>query len=280
MAKFEFNGKSFYIDGRLKEQLEKKIIPYLKRKDKDVVFIVDGMERSGKSVFAMQIGAFASSLLGSKFDLSCVCMAPDEWKKKIENADKNQVVIYDEAHRGMASRRALSEINKILIDLMMEMGQKNLFVIVVLPTFFMLDKYPALFRARGLFHIYEKGNQRGFWTYFNQKYKLKLYMKGKREFNYNCMRWPGFRGRFYDQYTLIEEEYRKKKADAFKTRVTSPRVERWLGQRDILLWILHKELNIGSPKLSRLLKSYNFDISRQGINVVLAKFRAKQKKVD
>ena len=54
---------------------------------------------------------------------------------------KNEVVIYDEAHRGMASARSLSEINKILKDLMMEMGQRNLFVVIVLPTIFLLDKY-------------------------------------------------------------------------------------------------------------------------------------------
>jgi len=53
MAKFEFKGKTYYIDGGLQDQLVKKIVPELSKKDKDRVVIVDGRERSGKSVFGM-----------------------------------------------------------------------------------------------------------------------------------------------------------------------------------------------------------------------------------
>ena len=121
MAQFEFNGRTFFIDNRLKAQLDAKVIPDLKRRDKDAVFAVDGPERTGKSVFTMGFAAYIASVLGTEFDLSNICMDPNEFRNKIEKSKKNQVIIYDEAHRGMASTRALSEINKILKDLMMEM---------------------------------------------------------------------------------------------------------------------------------------------------------------
>ena len=122
MATFEFNGKTFYIDGRLKRQFDSKIIPDLKKRDKDCVFIIEGKERVGKSKFADIIAAYFASELKTEYDLSNVCMAPIEFRNKIMSAKKGQTIIYDEAHRGMASARALSEINNILKDLMMEMG--------------------------------------------------------------------------------------------------------------------------------------------------------------
>ncbi len=276
MAGFEINGKNFYIDGRLKQELDSKIIPLLKKKDKDVVFIVDGEERSGKSVFSMNIGGYVAQQLGTKFNNTNVCMTPDEWRHKIENSDKNEVVIYDEAHRGMGSRRALSEINNILIDLMMEMGQRNLFAIVVLPTFFMLDKYPALYRAKGLFHIYERKGRRGFWVYYNQKKKLKLYQGGKKEFNYNCMKYPGFRGKFFDQYTIDEEGYRKKKGEAFKERKEDTKISKeskYLNQRDKLIWILHKKVKIGSITLAKIMKEHDIELKHARLREILSEMR-------
>jgi len=275
MAKFNFNGKSFYIDNRLKIQLDSKVLPDLQKKDKDVVFVVDGKERAGKSVYAMLIGAYAASYFNSKFDLSNVCMAPEEFRSKIEHASKNEVVIYDEAHRGMASARALSEINNILKDLMMEMGQRNLFVIIILPTFFLLDRYATLFRSRGLFHIYENKGRRGFWVYFNEKNKQTLYMRGKKEFNYNCMRYPRFRGRFYNQYTLDEDKYREKKANSFKSKPRITRAEHYMEQRDKLLCFLHKKYKLSSISLEKELKKMKVALKQRQIREILAKNKEK-----
>lgn len=254
MVVVNYKGKDFYIDGGLKIQLDKKVLPQLQKKDKDVVFIVDGEERAGKSVFAMQLAGYAASYFGTEYNLDNVCLNPVEFKTKIENANKNEVVIYDEAHRGMASARSLSEVNNILKDLMMEMGQRNLFVVIVLPTFFLLDKYAALFRARGLFHIYENRNRRGFWVYFNKKHKLKLYMKGRKEFNYNCMKYPGFRGRFYDQYVIDEEGYREKKGQSFKVRAKITKEDVYSKEVTLLLWILRKECGLNSKQIIDLMK--------------------------
>ena len=87
MAHFEFKGKQFYIDGRLKEQIDTKVIPDLSRRDMDVVFLVDGKERSGKSVFAMVHGAYIASRLGTDFNLSNICLTPKEFRKRIIDAD-------------------------------------------------------------------------------------------------------------------------------------------------------------------------------------------------
>jgi hypothetical protein len=274
MVNFEFNGKSFYIDGILKKQLDTKVLPELQKKDKDVVFIVDGKERSGKSKFADIVGCYAATFFKRPYDLSNVCLSPEEFRSRIQNAHKNDTVIYDEAHRGMGSRRALSEINNILVDLMMEMGQRNLFVIVVLPTFFMLDRYPALYRARGLFHIYEKKGTRGFWCYFNEKAKLKLYINGKKLLNYNCMRWPKFRGRFYNQFAVDEDAYREKKAKNFNDKPRITRAETYMDQRDKLLYCLYNEFGeLSASKIRMILKKYRFPLKERTILEIIKKMR-------
>ena len=270
MATFEFKGKTFYIDGRLKRQLDSKIIPDLKKRDKDCVFIIEGKERTGKTKFSDILAAYVASKLGTEYNLSNMCMSPQEFRNKIMSSKKGQPVIYDEAHRGMASARALSEINNILKDLMMEMGQKNLFVLINLPTFFLLDKYAALFRARGVFHIYERKGKRGYWVFFNEKKKLILYMKGKKEFNYNCMRWPRFRGRFYNQYAVDEQEYRKKKALSFKQRPRITRAEAYKAQRDSLFWYMNKKLDINQTKIAEISEEMNIVIKRNTISEIIA----------
>lgn len=276
MATFEFNGKTIYIDGRLKEKLEKLIFPELQKKDKDAVFIVDGKERSGKSKFSDALGAYAAYFMKSHYGLDSVCMTPFEFKSKVMQANKNDVIIYDEAHRGMGSRRALSEINNILIDLMMEMGQKNLFVIIVLPTFFMLDRYPALYRARGLFHVYERGKSRGFWVYFNTKRKERLYLLGKKMLNYNCMRWPPFKGRFTGVWAIDEEAYRRKKANSFKEKPRETKMEVYMEQRNAILYLLDQSLNEpGSRKLVRLLEPVGVAIKERQIREILEVMRGK-----
>jgi hypothetical protein len=272
MANFEFNGKSFYIDNNLKRQLDNNIIPELSKEYKDILFVIDGKERSGKSKFGDILGVYAAICLKTKYGIDNICMTPEEFKKRVENANNNDVVIYDEAHRGMGSRRSLSEINNILVDLMMEMGQKNLFVIIILPTFFMLDKYPALYRARGLFHVYERKHKRGFWVYFNERDKLKLYRLGKKEFNYNCMHYPKFRGRFFNQYAVDKKVYIEKKKKSFENRIRLTRAETFKHDRDIVLYAFYKEMHTSERNMIKTLKKYGKTISKGNLSEILSNF--------
>ncbi len=275
MAFYKINGRTNYIDNRLKAQLDSKIIPDLKKRDKDNVFLVDGAERIGKSVFTQSPAGYIVSSLDNKFDMGNICMTPEEFRKKIENANKNDVVIYDEAHRGMGSAGALSEINRILTDLMMEMGQKNLCVFIVMPTFFLLQKYTALFRSRGLFHIYERNNKRGYWVYFNQKNKLRLYKGGKKEFNYHCIKWPRFRGRFFNKYIVDEEEYRKKKAESFKrsSQDRNTKAEKYILHRNQLLYGIYKEYGLSLADLAKFCNMNGVQLKKTQISLIIAKFK-------
>lgn len=215
---------NFYMDGFVKSNLD--IAKNVIKKDWDMLFIVDGSEGSGKSVFAMQAGVYCDPTL----NLDRVVFTPQDFRKTIINAKPYQTVIYDEAYTGLSSRATMSLINRTLISMLAEIRQKNLFVFVVMPCFFDLDKYVALWRARGLFHIYTGDNfQRGYLAFYNSDRKKDLYINGKKFYSYFKPK-ANFIGKFVNYFPVDEKEYRKKKSESLiarekKQEETAKRIE-------------------------------------------------------
>ena len=262
--KVEKKEKNLYVDNRLYNDIETKLKPKIKRKDFDWVWIVDGSEGSGKSVLAQQL----AKIVDPTFDIDRMCMTPNEFTKAILGAKKGQCVVFDEAFTGLSSRASLTEMNKLLVSLMMEMRQKNLAVIIVMPTFFLLDRYVALFRARGLFHVYLKAGKRGRWIYFNNRKKKLLYILGKKLFDYSKPK-SQFRGRFSDQYTINEQAYRTKKGKSLMDKSRSTRAETYKTQRDTLFWIIYKKLKLNQLQIAKLCKENGFKIERNTISDIV-----------
>jgi len=137
------------------EQVRERVVNH----DADFVIVIDGEEGSGKSVLAQQL----ASVLDPNFNIDKICFNAEEFMKAIR--DKNRIagdcIVLDEAFSGLNSRQSLSKINRAVVGLATEMRQLNLFVIIVLPSFFDLDRYFALWRCRALFHVYlnKKGNR-------------------------------------------------------------------------------------------------------------------------
>ncbi len=198
----------FSMDGYLKKNLgmAKEVV----KKDWDMVFVVDGAEGSGKSVLAMQCAYYCDETI----DMDRICFTPKEFKDAILNAEQYQAVVYDEAYTGLSSRAAMSLINRTLVRMLAEIRQKNLFVFVVMPTFFDLDKYVALWRSRALIHVYTKENfARGYLSFFNIDRKKTLFLMGKKFYSYSATK-ANFIGRFPNFYTVDEVAYRKKKKES------------------------------------------------------------------
>jgi hypothetical protein len=131
MVMVQRGGYEYYVDDWLKNRVETRVVPLLQKKDQDYIIIVDGPERSGKSTFTAQ----TAKLIDPTFDVSRMCFSPDEFRNAILNASKGQVVVFDEAWRGFSNKSTLSEVNRILVSMMMEMGQKNLCVFIVVSYF-------------------------------------------------------------------------------------------------------------------------------------------------
>ena len=243
----------YFIDDRLKKNLDNRVIPALEQQDKDYVLWVDGREGSGKSWFAFQIGKAVDPSL----NLSRVVFSPEEFRLAIFKAKKGQCIIYDEAFTGYSSRSSLSPVNRVLVSLAMQMRQKNLFIIIVLPTIFLLDKYMAMFRTKGLFHVFESKGRRGYFRFYNSRVKKYLILAGQKTMSYKHKTVKTtFRGNFYGKFALGDEkvlkEYLKKKEkalmDSEKTSMTSSQV-RFKEQRDLLIFLIRKQMKLSYRQL-------------------------------
>lgn len=273
---------TYYMDNRMLKNLEEKVIPALEKKDKDRVIVIDGAEGSGKSTFAFQIGKKVDPTL----DLSRVVFNADDFREAVYKAKKGQCIIYDEAFTGLSSRSSLSGINRALVSLMMQMRQKNLCVIIVLPTFFLLDKYVALFRTVALIHVYEVKGRRGYFRVYARKAKKLLFLLGKQTYSYQHKKiHTPFKGRFYGVFALgdekEEQKYRAKKARALEDTEKEPMTAgqvKYREQRDVILYLLRKNSKLTYKSLAEMLKDYDLDFSFQQIRNICVKFGDKEDK--
>lgn len=267
---------SYSMDDRLKKNLDERVIPALSKQDKDYVVCVDGREGAGKSYFAFQLGKYVDPSL----NLKRVVFSPDDFREAILRAKKGQCIIYDEAFTGFSSRSSLSPVNRVLVSLSMQMRQKNLFIIIVLPTIFLLDKYMAMFRTKGLFHVFESRGVRGYFKFYNSRVKKYLILAGQKTMSYNHKKVrTSFRGRFYGKFALGDDNvlaaYLKKKekslADSEKTSMSSAQVK-FREQRDLLIWLFRKYTKLTYKEIAEVLFDYDFSMSLEQVSKICAKF--------
>lgn len=91
LVPIEIDGEqdNLYVDNKLYHAIETIIRPKVQRKDQDLVWIIDGGERKGKSVFAMQL----AKILDPSFNLDKICMTPEEFTKAVMKAKKGDCVL-------------------------------------------------------------------------------------------------------------------------------------------------------------------------------------------
>ena len=201
----------FAMDGYHKTNLD--VAKDVVKKDWDMIFIYDGAEGAGKSVKAMQDAFYCDTTL----NIDRIVFNDEDFKKVILSSQKYQSIVYDEAYGGLGSRAAMSTVNKAIVQMLTVIRERNLFIFIVLPTFFDLDKYVALWRSRALIHIYaHDGFQRGFFKFYNNERKKIMYVAGKKYYDYRKGK-PNFIGRFSKKYVIDEDEYRKKKRETSLT---------------------------------------------------------------
>ena len=220
----KYSKDGVYMDGYLKSNLD-----YLEKSlhnDYDLFIAIDGRERFGKTTIGAQIAYY----LDSTYNLSRCVFTADQFMEAVAKAKPFLAIVFDEAHGYLGSRQSMSKFNRMLIKVMSEMGSKNLIVIIILPNFFELDKYPAIHRTSCLINVH----QRGSFKLFNYEKKKQLYLKGKRFYAYNVS--ANFHGKFTKWFPLDKEEYqRKKDKSVIEDQTINNREKRWLSHRDNLV---------------------------------------------
>ena len=246
------------------------------------------VHNSGKSLWTIQQSAYIDPTFIERFmnDEPAICFTPEETleaiKKTTSTSKITKCIMFDEAFRGLSSRSVLSKTNKIIVQALMEMGQKNLVLFIVLPSFFLLDSYPAVLRSNALIHI-ERPKQRS--TQSGRNFKVYNYSKkawlrstGKLAWNYPVK--TKFRGRFFGKYPggeEFEKKYRDikhKQLQTLETTINSKadmgiRERRYITQRNICLKWLFETLCLSQPKFVKLLNEKGFELSKPGFHSIL-----------
>ena len=223
MTLVDINGVR--VDRIVAEQLP-EIKNQVLNRDRDKHLLIDGREGSGKSVFAMQL----AKALDNDFNIDKIAFSADGFIKliKSDKIKKGDCILLDEAFSAASARASLSQINRAMMTVATEMRQLNLFIIIVLPSLFDLDRYFAIWRCDTLFHVYfNLRGDRGSYSIYPFEEKLKLYIHGKKTYNYYACSSPYPHCTFTNQWIVDEKEYRERKAEAFRHRHISFASKRW-----------------------------------------------------
>lgn len=120
------------------------------------------------------------------------------------------------------SQDAATDMQKILIKKFTTIRKKSLYIILVIPSVFMLRKYFAIFRTRFMLNCYcPDGITRGRFRFYSWDTKKKLYLIGMKEMNMGAVR-PDFWGNFTDTYGYFVDPaaYENKKDAAIRALTT------------------------------------------------------------
>lgn len=252
--------KDYYMDGYLKTNLDK--IKSVIDKNWDFIFVVDGKERRGKTVMAQQMAYYCDPT----FNMSRMVFNNEQFYEAVDKAEKYQAIVFDEAYSATNTSSAMSKIAIALKTKLTMIGKKNLYIFIVLPPFFDLNKYIAIWRSAALIHVYTGDNfERGFFSFYDDERKKKLYIFGKKEYNYGVTK-PNFYGRFTDRWIVDVKEYEKKKDDAIVKEtelVMTKRENIWreralvwanLLRKDMTLTQIGEKVGLSQDSLSQLLQ--------------------------
>jgi adenylate kinase family enzyme len=197
-------------------ETERYYEPYLQRNldalkglvadDWDGLIFIFGREGSGKSTFALQLAAY----LDPNFSIDKVCWTPGQFKQKVMAANKLDCIVLDEAYLTFANSNLNKEFQTEIISMLTMIRKKNLFILVVSPTFFDLRKYLIIHRALAAIKVYAVNGKRGYWAIYGENSKLKLYVRGRKDNNLDCVS-PDVHGKFNKWFPVDKDEYERRK---------------------------------------------------------------------
>jgi hypothetical protein len=258
----------FYLDNSLKSQLDILIKNIADDWDFTIIITGGGEVRVGKSVLAMQIGAYWAHEVQRIYKKKTIFDVEHNFvldgrtliKKgnELGQAYPYSVLIYDEAGADLEGRKQVQQQTQDVIDFYRECGQYNLLNILVMPDFFDLPKGIALHRSIFLLDVYYTANsegkfERGYFKFYSRRNKKYLYLKGKRELDYRAHP-HNLQGRFLPFYPIDEQAYRALKQGALTNR-GSKRKNQWQTQRDACWYLLTHEFGMKQADLAHRMEN-------------------------
>lgn len=192
----------------------KKVIKAHK-KDFDTLFIITGHEGMGKSNLMLCILEEYIDQTKQDIDIDFIAFDQNQFINAIDKAPNNiGYIAFDEAGDGLLSRDAMSETNKDLVKTFMIIRAKGLFTILVLPSFWYVDKYFREERVKALFHVYRRGE----YAFWNKKQIKDIIEYGDHNRRIFSVR-PSFYGKFPIYTGKLLNDYKLKKKEKIEKTI-------------------------------------------------------------
>lgn len=198
--KVSIGAEERYFDRGLTLQLD--ALAQAVHQDWDGLMFFFGREGSGKTTFAFQIAKY----LQPAWDLHLCSWTPKQFIDCVKRAKKYDVIVLDEAYLTFTNLNRLHSFQTTIISMLTMIRSKNLFIIIISPTFFDLNKYLVIHRSVAAFRIYSRGLERGFWEMYGEEAKLKLYIQGRKNNDLSVGK-PDIRGRFTKWFPADKTRY-------------------------------------------------------------------------
>ena len=229
-------GVLYAIDGFTHESFSnaKKVMD---KRDVDLPVLVTGYPGTGKSTLTMQLATFVDPT----FNEERMCQNVSDFIEQIKKAKPKQAVALDESYEGLNSSEVRREVGRALLNLLNIVRQKNLYLFLIIPNFFDMSKQIAVFRTRWLVHCYDKSfGDIGYYCLFDKSTKHSLYIKGKRDENYNAIKADFFCSfsPFIPTQINYEKYLKMKSAGLYKVAGKRESINRFQIQRDnLVIWL-------------------------------------------
>lgn len=170
---------------------------------------------NGKSTIATHTGAYLTwkgnkqHKVNNTFTHKNMVFRANDLVKRSFELPKYSVIVLDEGDD--LTEHTMKDTTKQLKKYFRKCRQLNQILILILPMFFELPKFYALGRSHCLINVKFMGEfNRGFFDFYGPKQKKELYLKGKREWNYNATN-SDFEGRFFGSYTFFPNPLKEDK---------------------------------------------------------------------
>ena len=267
----------FYVASTIFNQLRKGY-KKVTEGDQDRIYVITGREGLGKSTLTMQL----AYTVDQNLSLDNIVFTANQLEKRVTEAKRFTAIIFDESFSGLSSKGAISKENKRLVRLLMMMRQRNLFLFIVLPSFFLLEKYVGIFRSTALFNVLvsRKNFKLRYYKVYNYKQKRELYIKGKNLMDYSKPKIPKSY-RFYKKLppTIDEKAYRLKKLVTFRDDGKEESEEsKIIKQRNFLFYVLKENYDLSYIEIAKLLEEGDIGLNESVIGRIVRDVSKKRQK--
>lgn len=209
----------------INENLAKNLDVLAKKVSDDMTFLglISGhdMVGDGKTTLLTQVGTYLTwkinQLQGTNntfTDKNLVFGGTDLEKVSLE-LPRYSVIGMDEGDD--VTTHGMKEFAQKLKRYFRKCRQLNQIIIIILPSFFEFPKFYALNRSHFLIDVFFQGEyERGYFKFYGPLAKKMLYLKGKKEWNYDAWH-SDFNGRFFSSYCFFPDlegctkRYKRKK---------------------------------------------------------------------